>query len=111
MKDPVSYQKIPLILTIFFAFFCRALFEFFRLGLLFFFPASENSISGDVALVTGAGQGIGRALALELAKKGAIVICVDIREETNQETKKLVPTVSMLSLITQDQTWSHQGQD
>jgi len=41
-------------------------------------------------LVTGAGQGIGRALALELARKGAIVICVDIRTETNEETVRLV---------------------
>lgn len=43
-----------------------------------------------MALVTGAGQGIGRELALELAKFGAIVICVDIRQETNEETMRLI---------------------
>ena len=71
-------------------YFYRALYEFLRVGFLFFFPAREKSISGEVALVTGAGQGIGRALALELAKKGAIVICVDIRQDSNEETVRLV---------------------
>ena len=83
-------------------YFCRALYEFLRLGLLYFFPEREKSISGEVALVTGAGQGIGRALALELAKKGAIVICVDIRQDTNEETVRLVQENRSVAFRLQD---------
>src|SRR5687768_15111440 len=39
------------------------------------------AINGKVALVTGAGQGIGRAIALRLANDGAHIAIVDLNEE------------------------------
>jgi meso-butanediol dehydrogenase / (S,S)-butanediol dehydrogenase / diacetyl reductase len=39
------------------------------------------SINGKVALVTGAGQGIGRGIALRLAKDGADIAVVDLNED------------------------------
>lgn len=39
-------------------------------------------LKGEIALVTGAGQGIGRAVALALARAGAAVAVNDIRPET-----------------------------
>ena len=46
-------------------------------------------VAGTSVLVTGAGSGMGRQLTLELVKRGAKVIAVDMRLETLEETKKL----------------------
>ena len=50
----------------------------------------QNYYSGKVALVTGGGSGIGRALCLELASAGAWVICTDVDPDKADETVKLI---------------------
>ena len=48
---------------------------------------SSRKISSQAcAVVTGAGSGIGRAFALEIAARGGRVVCSDIRLETARET-------------------------
>jgi NAD(P)-dependent dehydrogenase (short-subunit alcohol dehydrogenase family) len=47
-------------------------------------------LDGRLALITGAGQGNGRALALGLAQAGARVVVTDLNDATVQETAKLV---------------------
>ena len=52
--------------------------------------AAEEVVGGRTALVTGAGNGLGRAIALALAGHGARVVLVGRREEPLRETAELV---------------------
>jgi NAD(P)-dependent dehydrogenase (short-subunit alcohol dehydrogenase family) len=47
------------------------------------------SLRGKTAIVTGAGGGIGRAIAIAFARAGAKVACVDLQPEAAQQTAKL----------------------
>ena len=50
--------------------------------------------AGEVVLVTGAGHGIGREVALQLARLGAIAICVDNNLENNRWERRDADTVT-----------------
>ncbi|MCM8830164.1 MAG: SDR family oxidoreductase [Candidatus Omnitrophica bacterium] len=47
-------------------------------------------IDGKVAIITGSGTGIGRAIAIEFAKNGASVVCCGRRLEKIQETVSII---------------------
>lgn len=46
-------------------------------------------LNGKVVLVTGAGSGMGRELTLELIRRGASVVAVDMHQATVEETAKI----------------------
>ena len=46
----------------------------------------STNLSGQVALVTGAARGLGRAIAQTLAAAGAKIACIDVNAETLAET-------------------------
>jgi NAD(P)-dependent dehydrogenase (short-subunit alcohol dehydrogenase family) len=48
--------------------------------------ATQVQMDGKVAIVTGAGTGIGRAIALRLAAAGALTLCADIDEQAAGRT-------------------------
>jgi len=48
-------------------------------------------LQDKVALITGAGAGIGREAAVLFAKEGAAVVCVDVNEAPAQETARSLP--------------------
>ena len=51
-------------------------------------------LEGMVALITGAGQGVGRGIGLAMAKEGAAIAVVDRNGETAAETVSLIEDVS-----------------
>ena len=56
-------------------------------------------LGGKVALVTGAGQGVGRGIALAMAREGAAIAVVDRNPETAAETLALIEGLGGTALV------------
>ncbi len=52
----------------------------------------EPRFNGKTVLITGAGSGLGRAVALQVAKEGAKLSLVDVNKESLEESKQLIHT-------------------
>ena len=62
-------------------------------------------LKDKAAIVTGAGQGIGRAIALELAGEGAKVCVADLNPETAKKTAAEIKAMGMQAIaVTADIT-------
>ncbi|XP_015209198.1 epidermal retinol dehydrogenase 2 isoform X2 [Lepisosteus oculatus] len=56
---------------------------------MLFIPVRRKNVAGEIVLITGAGSGIGRLMAIEFAKLGAALVLWDISKEGNKETARL----------------------
>jgi NAD(P)-dependent dehydrogenase (short-subunit alcohol dehydrogenase family) len=56
-------------------------------------------LEGKKAIVTGAGQGIGRSIALKMAQEGADVVVAEVNAETGSQTKKQVEALNRKTLF------------
>uniref|UniRef100_A0A8D0H0N1 Short chain dehydrogenase/reductase family 16C member 5 n=1 Tax=Sphenodon punctatus TaxID=8508 RepID=A0A8D0H0N1_SPHPU len=56
---------------------------------LLFVPVRKKSVAGEIMLITGAGSGIGRLMALKFARLGATLVLWDINQTGNKETAQL----------------------
>jgi len=56
-------------------------------------------LKDKIVIVTGAGSGIGRAIAKRLAKEGAHIVIADINDETSQETAKEISIIGSQYLV------------
>ena len=65
-----------------------------RAGTMSADPGASISSSVGIAMVTGAGSGIGRAVALRLAKEKWDLAIIDMNDDGLQETEKLIEEVS-----------------
>lgn len=64
--------------------------------------APTSRLDGRVAVVTGAGHGIGRAIAIAFAHAGAAVACCDIDRDALGETEALVRAVAGARVLALD---------
>jgi dihydroanticapsin dehydrogenase len=59
--------------------------------------ATRGRVQDQVAIVTGAGSGIGQASAIRLAEEGAKVVCADRNPGSLEITKKLIADLNLHS--------------
>ncbi|KAJ8322074.1 hypothetical protein KUTeg_000545 [Tegillarca granosa] len=83
-QEPVGLlQEIILTLKIFFVATITSIYRFF-------IPPKRKSVNGEIVLITGSGSGMGRQLAVEFGKLGAILVLWDIDETSNFQTAEII---------------------
>ncbi|MEI1681882.1 SDR family NAD(P)-dependent oxidoreductase [Acinetobacter baumannii] len=65
------------------------------------FGKKDQPSRNAYAVVTGAGSGIGRSFAVELAKRGGSIVCADINLEAAKETEKLIEQLGQKAFAVQ----------
>lgn len=71
----------------------------------------EKLPDGHVSIVTGAARGIGRAIALELAREGSNIVIADINKEGSYETAEQVDKMGVGALVVPADVTSGKGRN
>lgn len=82
----ILFDVVPKLIKLLVLLVPTLLWDFVQL----FIPAQKKSVTGQVALVTGGGNGLGKALCLRLAQEGCAVAVADIDLPSAQNTAKEV---------------------
>ncbi|XP_070498293.1 estradiol 17-beta-dehydrogenase 11-like [Chironomus tepperi] len=64
---------------------------------MYFIPRKKKSVKGKLALITGAGSGLGKAMALKLASLGCNIAIADINKSAAEEAAKEVQVFGVKS--------------
>ncbi|XP_006277086.1 epidermal retinol dehydrogenase 2 [Alligator mississippiensis] len=68
--------------------------------ILWVVPRRKKNVTGEIVLITGAGSGIGRLMALKFARLGAVLVLWDVNQEGNKETGRLAKEVGAVKVHT-----------
>ncbi|XP_054564461.1 epidermal retinol dehydrogenase 2 [Eptesicus fuscus] len=72
-----------------FVFLGKSVFSLLETVIFTLIPRPRKNVAGEIVLITGAGSGLGRLLALQFAHLGAVLVLWDINKEGNEETCKM----------------------
>ncbi|XP_008831293.1 epidermal retinol dehydrogenase 2 [Nannospalax galili] len=67
----------------------KSLFSILEALLFQVIPKPRKNVAGEIVLITGAGSGLGRLLALQFARLGSVLVLWDVNKETNEETLRM----------------------
>ncbi|KAI5755691.1 hypothetical protein M8J77_019005 [Diaphorina citri] len=85
-----SMTALSIILSELILLIIKLLYSALESILLTLIPPSEKSLEGEIILLTGAGNGIGRELAKQFVQHKVTLVCWDIDEKGNNETKQML---------------------
>ncbi|XP_057646931.1 epidermal retinol dehydrogenase 2 [Chionomys nivalis] len=69
-----------------FIFLGKSLFSIVEALLFQLISKPKKNVAGEIVLITGAGSGLGRLLALQFARLGAVLVLWDVNKEANEES-------------------------
>ncbi|KAB0371569.1 hypothetical protein FD755_016507 [Muntiacus reevesi] len=72
-----------------FTFLGRSLLALLETAVFTMISKPRKNVAGEIVLITGAGSGLGRLLALKFAQLGSVLVLWDINQESNEETCKM----------------------